>query len=154
MSNGENRFLSGFGWGVVATAVMSFLMLTGVATGVSPMPKPVPAAFLGKLGAAALPMPAMMALAAGSHLVYGGLWGGLLAIRVQPVTIKAGLMLGTGLWLLMQLVFLPFLGWGAFGMTVTPAIAVATLVLHLIYGLVLGGLLDRTGSSPAPAEAS
>lgn len=154
MSNDENRFRSGFGWGVVATAVMSAVMLIGLVTGASPMPKPVPAAILGRLGAGGLPMPAMMALAAGAHLAYGGVWGGLLALRVRPVTIRAGLMLGIGLWGLMQLVVLPLLGWGAFGVEVTPAIAAATLVLHLIYGVVLGGLLDRGPSPAAPAEAT
>lgn len=151
MINHRSRFLPAFGWGVVATAVMSLLNLVGVATGVSPMPKPVPAALLGKLGAGALSMPTMMTLAMGAHLAYGGLWGGLLATWVRPVTIKAGLMLGAGLWLLMQLVVLPFLGWGVFGKAVTPVIAVATLVLHLIYGMVLGGLLTRMNST---AEAA
>lgn len=31
---------------------------------------------------------------------------------------------------------------GLFGTAITPAIAVATLVLHLIYGATLGWLLD------------
>lgn len=150
----KNRFLPGFGWGVVATVVMSVLMLAAVATGMSPMPKPVPVALLGKLGAGTLPRPAMMALAAGAHLAYGGLSAGLLAALVRPVTIGAGLLLGFGLWLVMQFVVLPFLGWGVFGTSVTPAIAVATLVLHLVYGAVLGGLLEWRAASPAVSETT
>lgn len=143
MTTQGNRFLPGFGWGVVATIAMSAVMLIGVGTGMSPMPKPIPAAILGSLGAGALPKPAMMALAATAHLVYGGFWGGLLAVFVRPVSLKAGLGLGIGLWLLMQLAVLPYLGWGLFGMSVTPKIAGATLLLHLVYGGVLGALVDR-----------
>lgn len=143
MTTRKNRFPPGFGWGVVATIAMSAVMLIGVGTGMSPMPKPVPAAILGSLGAGAFPKPAMMALAATAHLAYGGFWGGLLAVFVRPVSLKAGLGLGVGLWLLMQLAVLPYLGWGLFGLSVTPKIAVATLLLHLVYGGVLGALVDR-----------
>lgn len=139
----RSRFLTGFGWGVVATIAMSALMLIGVATGMSPMPAPIPAALLGSLVAGALPKPAMMALAATAHLAYGGFWGGGLAALVRPVSLKAGLGLGVGLWLLMQIVVLPYLGWGLFGASVTLKIAGATLLLHLVYGAVLGALLDR-----------
>jgi hypothetical protein len=38
----DGRFVSGFAWGVVATFVMSGLMLLGVPTGMSPMPTPIP----------------------------------------------------------------------------------------------------------------
>ena len=47
------------------------------------------------------------------------------------------------MWVLMGVVFLPVVGWGLFGTSITPQIAVATLVLHLVYGLTLGLLLDR-----------
>jgi hypothetical protein len=154
MTERQTRFLTGFGWGVVATVAMSLLMLIGVGTGASPMPKPIPAAIVGRLGGAALPGPAMMALAAAAHLGYGGFWGGVLAVGIDRVTVKAGLALGVGLWLLMQVVVLPFVGWGLFGASVTPAIAGATLVLHLVYGGVLGALVDRgaaTSSASGPA---
>ena len=42
----------------------------------------------------------------------------------------------------MEVVFLPFLGWGFFGVAITPRIAVATLILHLVYGATLGLLMD------------
>lgn len=143
MAERQKRFLTGFGWAVLATVGMSALMLIGTKAGLSPMPKPIPAAILGKLGGAALPKPAMMGLAALAHLTYGGIWGGVLAVRVRPITVKVGLALGLGLWLLMQIAVLPFLGWGLFGASVTPAIAGATLLLHLVYGGLLGGLMDR-----------
>lgn len=122
---------------------MSAVMLIGMRTGLSPMPKPIPAAIVGHLSAGDLPQPAIMALGGLAHLAYGGFWGGALAALVRQVSLKAGLVLGFVLWLVMQIVVLPFLGWGLFGVSVAPAIAVATLVLHLVYGGVLGILMDR-----------
>lgn len=137
------RFWKGFGWGVVATVAMSVFMIAGMLSGMAPMPNPVPAAIVGKLTAGALPQAGTMALAAALHLGYGGFWGGVLATATRPVTLWKGFALGVFLWLIMQVVVLPFLGWGVFGMEHTPLIAVATLLLHLVYGGTYGGLMDR-----------
>jgi hypothetical protein len=139
----RSRVLAGFWWGVVATLAMSVVMIAATITGLSPMPAPIPAALVTDVLGPGLPKPAMMLLAALSHLAYGGVWGAILASAVRPVTIGKGLLLGAILWLIMQVVVLPYLGWGAFGLAITPRIAIATLVLHLIYGAVLGWLADR-----------
>lgn len=136
------RWMLGFLWGAGATVVMSIPMLIGTATGVAPMPEPIPAALVTLIFGSGLAAPLKMGLAVVSHLAYGGVWGALLAVWTSEVTIGKGLALGTGLWLLMQVAVLPILGWGAFGLAETPAIAVATLVLHLIYGGTLGWGLD------------
>lgn len=107
------------------------------------MPQPIPKAIVAQLFGSGLPKPMMMVLAVGLHLGYGGVFGVLLARVARPVTIGKGLALCVGLWALMQVVFLPFLGWGMFGTAITPRIAVTTLVLHLVYGGVLGWALDR-----------
>lgn len=144
MSTADHRFGRGFLWGVVATVVMSIPMLIATATGVSPLPEPIPAAISKKLLGAETAGPLVMIVAVVSHLGYGGIWSGLLASQVRPVTIGWGLGLGVGLWLLMQVAVLPFLGWGLFGSAITPAIAVGTLVLHLIYGATVGAGMDRS----------
>lgn len=136
------RWTFGFLWGAGATVVMSIPMLIGTATGVAPMPEPIPKALVTLIFGTSLAAPLTMGLAVGSHLAYGGVWGALLAVWTSEVTLGKGLALGAGLWLLMQVAVLPALGWGAFGLSVTPAIAVATLVLHLIYGGTLGWGLD------------
>lgn len=85
-----------------------------------------------------------MALSVGSHLGYGGFFGAVLT-RVSPeARLKEGLILGILLWLIMQLVVLPILDWGVFGTAITPKIAVATLMLHLMYGATLGWGLQRS----------
>lgn len=137
------RFWKGFGWGVVGTLAMSALMILGMLTGMAPMPQPIPVAIVATITGGALPQPGMMALAAVLHLGYGGAWGGVLAAVKRPVTLRDGIGLGVFLWLIMQIVALPFLGWGLFGMAHTPMIAVATLILHLVYGGTYGALMDR-----------
>ena len=144
-----HRFWKGFGWGVVATIAMSALMVIGMLTGMAPMPKPIPAAIVGKLTGGALPQLAIMGLAVVLHLGYGGLWGGAFASVVRRVTVWRGIGLGVLLWLIMQVAVLPFLGWGVFGTNQTPKIAVATLILHLVYGGTFGWLMDRSGASRA-----
>lgn len=140
------RLATGFGWGVVATLVMSALMILGVVTGLSPMPSPIPEAIvskgLGILGVG-LPRPLIVLLAAVAHLSYGGVAGAILAALTRPVTVWKALGWGVLLWLVMDALVLPLLGWGFFGLAITPRIAVATLVLHLVYGATLGLLMDR-----------
>lgn len=144
-----NRFWNGAMWGAVATVAMSVLMILGMATGLAPMPKPIPAALVGKLTGGALPQPALMATAVVLHLGYGAFWGGVLSAVTDRVTLWHGFALGVGLWLIMQMAVLPFLGWGLFGVTQTPRIALATLVLHLAYGGTFGLLTDREQTSMA-----
>ncbi len=142
-AHGAGRVASGFGWGLVATVAMSVVMIAGVVTGLSPMPKPIPMALVARTFGGALAKPALMALGAASHLLYGGIAGAVLALIARPVTVGKAVAWALALWLLMQLVWLPYLGWGLFGGKVTFAIAGATLLLHLIYGVTLGWLLDR-----------
>lgn len=148
------RFWRGFGWGVVATVVMSALMILSIVTGVSPMPRPIPVAIFGRLTGGGLPQPLIIVLAVGAHLAYGGFWAGVLASRARRVSLAGGVALGVFLWLLMQLFVLPYLGWGLFGVAQTPKIAVATLVLHLVYGLTLGALGGRIETPQAATDAA
>lgn len=136
------RLAAGAGWGVVATVVMSVVMLVATATGVAPMPKPVPAALVAQtLGS--LPQPVLLVLAVVAHLTYGAVAAAVLTGLVRQVSVWIAVGYGVLLWALMGLVWLPYLGWGLFGTAVTPAIAVATLVLHLIYGATLALVLNR-----------
>lgn len=146
MQSDSSRFGRGVWWGVLATVVMSIPMLIATGTGVSPLPEPIPLALAKVLAGASAPLPVLAGIALVGHLGYGGLWGGVLAWSVRPVTLGWGLGLGAVLWLAMQVVVLPLLGWGLFGTSITPKFAVATLVLHLVYGATVGVGLDRTAA--------
>lgn len=134
--------------GVVATVAMSAVMLIGVVTGAAPIPEPIPAALVTHtLGE--LPQPVLAVLAVAAHLAYGAAAGVVLAGLLRRVTVWRALAYAAVLWAVMGLVWLPYLGWGLFGTAVTPAVAVATLAPHLVYGLVLGLLLDRVPGKPS-----
>ena len=123
------------------TLFVPLVMFLVVITGMSPRPNPIPLALVSQVFGATAPKPLLMVLAIFAHLAYGGFWGTVLAVSIRPVTVWKGIGLGVFLWLVMQLVFLPFLGWGIFGSAITPRIAVVTLVLHVIYGTTLGFLM-------------
>ncbi len=135
------RFTKGFAFGVVATVLMSALMILGTVTGVSPMPKPIPPDIVGKW--AVFLSPAwVMVLAVFATLAYGGFWAGFVSVAWRRVTFWHGLALGLVLWLAMSVTFLPWLGWGEFGAAASAKIPVATLILHLVYGITFGVLMD------------
>lgn len=148
----SSRIWRGFYWGVLATVAMSIPMMIGVGTGVSPLPQPIPVAIVITVFGAGLPQPLLVTLAAGSHLAYGGFWGGLLNWGRREVGIGTGIAVGALLWFFMQVAVLPFIGWGAFGVDITPAIALVTLVLHLIYGATLGWGLSRSNPQDRSRE--
>ena len=136
----------GFGYGILATLAMTLVMLLGLFTRISPMPAPVPVA-LAKWIFGDLPQPALMGIGMLAHFLYGGVAGvGFAHLFQQKLTLWMGFLWGMMLWLGMQVLFLPLLGWGFFGTTITPKIAVATLFLHLIYGGVLGWGTSRTAA--------
>lgn len=138
-------------YGFLGTLVMSLIMLLGMGIGMSPIPEPIPLAIAkGILGSVAKPL--LMIFAIITHFGYGAFWGGVLYQLVKGKgTLWHGLGWGFLLWIVMEIVVLPLLGWGAFGLFITPKIAIATLVLHLVYGGILGwGLTNAEKQEVTP----
>ncbi|MFB6345915.1 MAG: hypothetical protein ABEK50_09110 [bacterium] len=149
--NTEQALKRGAGYGALATLVMTLIMLTGMGTGVAPIPEPIPKAlarlFFGMIvGSVATPVVMVTGMVA--HFVYGAAAGGVYAIGFKEnVSWSTGLLWGAVLWIIMQIAVLPLIGWGLFGVRITgmpPKIAVGTLVLHLVYGGILGWGVNRT----------
>ena len=133
----------GFLYGLGATVLMTLVMFTGMKTGVSPIPEPIPVA-LAKLVFGALSKPVLMIIALLLHFIYGSVNGAIAAgIFKSRATFWHGIGWGILLWIIMQLIVLPILGWGIFGTAVTFKIAFATLILHLVYGSILGWGFSR-----------
>lgn len=136
------RLGRGFVWGMVATLAMTVLMVLGIWTGVSPMPKPIPPAIMAKWAVFWSPTVALI-WAVAAHFCYGGFWAGLMSVTFDRITVWHGLALGIGLWLFAGITWLPWLGWGVFGDGASAAVTLATLGLHLVYGLVFGLTMDH-----------
>lgn len=152
----EQAWKRGAGYGALATLVMTLIMLTGMKSGVAPMPEPIPKAlaelFLG-LTVGTVAKPVIMVTGMIAHFAYGAAAGALFAVLfLENSSWKTGLVWGGILWFIMQIAVLPLIGWGFFGIEITgfpPKIAVGTLVLHLVYGGILGWGVGRTESAPA-----
>jgi hypothetical protein len=147
----SSRPLRGAVAGVLATVAMSVLMLAGMLTGIAPMPEPIPKA-LAALVLGGAPKPLLMGAAILGHLGYGAAWGATLFATIEDAGTREGLGLGFGLWVLMGLVFLPALGWGLFGTGLDPRIAVATLVLHLVYGATIAPAFEALEPTDTAAQ--
>ncbi len=138
--------------GILASLVMFVLMQIGLKTGMAPFQKPPSAAFLISLGFPPVP------LALIGHFLYGAFWSiVLVALFKKGTSVGKGIGLALVLWLVMMLIISPIIGWGVFGMGERPDMElykegadlflekgpkyiVVTLVLHLIYGLIIGWL--------------
>lgn len=96
------------------------------------------------------PEPERVARVLGScaHLIMGSLWGFLYGILVDKqiflleFSVVQGMIFGLIPWLFLMTVVMPILGKGLFALKINKYQWLAGLVLHLIYGSVLGFLLS------------
>jgi len=135
--------------GAIGSLVMFLLIMFGIhGTGVAPFNLPPSAAFLESFGLNVGPLPLLV------HFGYGATWSVVLVAIYGPnPSLRSGVGVALVLWLLMMLVYTPLIGWGIFGFggpghQLAPSAPLylgssvkyvgATLVLHLIYGTIIG----------------
>jgi hypothetical protein len=134
----------GLGAGLAATIVLSLVIILKQALGVLPQ--------LSTISVLAQ-MLGFQSLAVGwiVHFFVGVLLWGPLYAWIDPKSSFPhwfnGIMFATGVWLGLMLIIMPALGAGLFGLQLGLVTPTATLVLHWIYGTVLGGVF---GSSRLP----
>ncbi len=141
------RWLKAASVGIGGSLVMFLLMVVGIkVTGVAPFKIPPSAAFLEKIGLHVGPLPLLV------HFGYGAFWSmAFYYLFRERMSVGWGIVLALGLWLFMMVVYSPIIGWGFFGFGGTeyaqdtklylepgPKYLIATLVLHLIYGSIIG----------------
>lgn len=77
-----------------------------------------------------------------THVVVGVLIFGAAFAVLEPIlpgnSVGEGAVFGLLTWLTMMLVFMPLAGHAIFAQDLGPLVIVATLGLHLLYGIVLG----------------
>lgn len=137
--------------GALGSLVMFLIIMFGIhGSGVAPFNVPPSAAFLETLGINVGPLPLLV------HFGYGATWSiVLIALYGRQASVGTGIGLAAALWLLMMVVYSPVIGWGFFGFggsghELAPSnplylgsavkYLVATLVLHIIYGSIIGWL--------------
>ncbi len=131
MDNLQSGFLAGF----IATVALSVLMILKSLMGLMPE-LDVIAMLAGMLGGSVV-------IAWIAHFVIGTVvWGGLFAATYANIpgdsAVSKGIVFGVAAWLLMMILVMPMAGAGFFGLSLGIMAPILTLVLHIIFGLVLG----------------
>lgn len=144
-----NTYAAGAMAGLVATVVLSLIMMMKAAMGLMPE-LDVIAMLAGMMGGSE-------AIGWIAHFAIGVMWG-LLFAAIAPTLpgdshwVKGALFL-LGPWLVMMVVLMPMAGAGLFGMNMGIMAPIMTLVLHLIFGAVMGAtyaaLINRGGAHAA-----
>ena len=131
-----NNLTQGLIAGLIATVVMSAMLLAKNMMGIMPE--------LDIITMLTGMMKMGDAVSWVAHVVYGTvILGGLYAYLEPSIPggshwVK-GSVFGVGVWLVMMIVILPMAGAGLFGLSIGFMAPVMTLVVHVIFGAVLGG---------------
>jgi uncharacterized protein DUF6789 len=124
--------------GVIATLVMTVVLVAGGALGQERTFYPFPVLLIRHLLGSGPSTATVTVLALLSHFAYGALAGLAFAFLATPMTVGRGFAYGLILWFAMEITFVPWLGWADLGLWRNVWFAPYTLVLHLVYGGTLG----------------
>lgn len=133
--------------GLVATAVMTVLMLVAPAMRLPPMNI---AAMLGSMMGGSLALGWMAHFAIGTILAI--LYAALFATRLPGPGFVRGALYGLAPWLMAQLAVMPMMGAGVFGGSFGAGFG--SLMGHLVYGVVLGAVYGTEPDAAAHRVAS
>lgn len=134
----RKNILKGMAAGFLATIVLSALMVMKSIMGL--MPELNVIVMLSKMMASSSPAMGWLA-----HFMIGAVvWGSLFAWLDPHLPGKRhwlkGITFGVGAWLLMMIAVMPMAGAGLFGLNFGMMAPIMTLMLHVIFGAVLGGV--------------
>ena len=149
-----NIYLRAMIGGFVATVALSVLMLMKSMMGVMPGLDVIH--MLTGMAHGMMGLPANPAVGWMLHFLIGTvLWGIGFALLYKSLPgdgpLFKGIVFGVLAWLLMMLIPMPMAGAGLFGMKMGMMAPVMTLVLHLIWGAVLGATFGGLSRSAATA---
>lgn len=131
--------------GFIATVILSILMIAKSSVGLLPQLNPIE----DIVHVAENPTGMTLPLPFGwiGHFVVGtAVWGVIYAAlqaSLPGAPVVKGLIFGALAWLVMMIIFMPLAGHGLFALSLGLQATVATLVLHLIYGAVLGAVYAK-----------
>ncbi|MDT8282338.1 MAG: hypothetical protein RQ982_05920 [Gammaproteobacteria bacterium] len=130
MMNIKAGLISGF----IATVVLSILMVVKEKMGIMPDINAI------KMLAGMMSAPLIMGWVA--HFLIGTvIWGLLFAALVDKLPgsiLSSAIIFSIGAWFMMMIGPMPMAGAGLFGLQLGMMAPVATLMLHIIWGIVLG----------------
>lgn len=137
-----NNFAKGIFAGLIATAVLTAIMTMKSMMGIMPQLDII--TMISKM----MGQPETPMLGWAAHFMIGAGYGVVFALigRNLPGRSSAikGAVLGAIGWLVMMAMIMPMAGAGLFGMAMGLMAPMMTLVLHLIFGAVLGTIYGRS----------
>lgn len=145
-----NIYLRGMLAGFSGTVALSLMMMLKAMMGVMPGLNVIH--MLAGMAHQHMGMPATPMIGWLAHFLIGTVvWGLLFAALYRRLpggsALVKGLVFGVLAWLAMMLVPMPMAGAGLFGMHMGMMAPVMTLLLHLVYGAVLGAVFGRLGQA-------
>lgn len=140
----ENRTWRAMVAGFAATIVLSMMMLIKSAAGVMPYADPIEA--LTKVSTMWLGTPLQPWVGWVEHFLMGTvLWGIVFAVIETALPGPGwlrGVLFSIGAWFAMMLILMPLAGAGLFGLGLGWGIPIMTLVLHMMWGAILGWVYE------------
>lgn len=91
------------------------------------------------------------------HFALGAVWGVLFALFHRQLPgdyVLSGIVVGVLAWLGMMIGFMPLAGNGLFALGISPMVTMATLVLHIFFGAVLGYIYSKLAMQEQVATAT
>jgi uncharacterized membrane protein YagU involved in acid resistance len=152
----ESNMGKGIVAGFVATLVLSVLMVMKAMMGVMPDMNAI-RMLTGMahrwMGTPMLPIVGWML-----HFMIGSIaWGALFARLVNRIPGRSllvkGMVFGFAAWLMMMILVMPMAGAGLFGLHLGIGAPMATLMLHAVFGAVLGTVYGRLVHAASLATA-
>jgi hypothetical protein len=136
-SLGGNDLARAIGVDVAVSVLTAAFMAATMRVGVSPLPKPLGLAFAKAILRRHVPLPI--------GLLFHTIWVTAFSVAYvglfrDELTFGRALCLAAGLWILVLALFFPIVGWGFFGLAVSPKLIVGSAVPHLLFASFLWGL--------------
>jgi len=136
------------GVGIGVSILTAAFMLATIKAGVSPLPKSLGLAFAETVLRRPLPLPV--------GLLFHTVWTTAFCVAFvgffrDALTFLRALWLGIALWLLVLVFFFPVVGWGFFGLSVSPKLIVGAAIPHLLFAVFLWGGCRWVFGRGAPA---
>jgi len=134
--------------GIGVAILTAVIMVSALKSGISPLPKPLGLAFAETLLGTELPLPVGLLF----HTAWVTLFTAVYVVLFrEALTFMRAFWLAAALWVLVLIFFFPLVGWGFFGLAITPKLIVAAAVPHLLFAIFLWGLCRWAFGQPRGA---
>lgn len=146
----RNCIAKGIYSGFIATFALSLLMVMKAMLGL--LPKMNAIKMLATMAHGFVGTPVVPIVGWVLHFIIGAIvWGALFSLLYDRIPTHSprikGILFATVAWLLMMVAIMPMAGAGLFGLHLGIGAPIATLVLHWVYGIVLGLVYGKLTAS-------